>query len=203
MSKPIIVVRPPSNHGLGSSRFAGRKSASLRLRLVRRSPRSEQSIGTTGIAGGFSTRRQRCSCREPHPGTGCPAVSQGPRSHVDCGRMSRAIGTACRDEQYHDVSRQAGPYRPDAGLPLIVPGGTRGRTGRNPPGPHRSQPDIDAAAERSGEEALGTLTGIGRRFETNSPQLQQMLLDLEVAARHDVTILLIGETGAGRLTFPS
>jgi transcriptional regulator with PAS, ATPase and Fis domain len=42
------------------------------------------------------------------------------------------------------------------------------------------------------------LTGIGRRFETNSPQLQQMLLDLEVAARHDVTILLIGETGAGK-----
>lgn len=48
------------------------------------------------------------------------------------------------------------------------------------------------------EKALGTLTGIGRRFETNSPQLQQMLLDLEVAARHDVTILLIGETGAGK-----
>lgn len=50
-----------------------------------------------------------------------------------------------------------------------------------------------------GEETpLGALTGMGRKFETNSPQLQQMLLDLEVAARHDVTILLIGETGAGK-----
>jgi DNA-binding NtrC family response regulator len=48
------------------------------------------------------------------------------------------------------------------------------------------------------EKTLGVLTGIGRRFETNSPQLQQMLLDLEIAARHDVTILLIGETGAGK-----
>jgi DNA-binding NtrC family response regulator len=48
------------------------------------------------------------------------------------------------------------------------------------------------------EKSLGVLTGMGRRFETNSPQLQQMLLDLEVAARHDVTILLIGETGAGK-----
>ncbi len=48
------------------------------------------------------------------------------------------------------------------------------------------------------EKSLGVMTGIGRRFETNSPQLQQMLLDLEVAARHDVTILLIGETGAGK-----
>lgn len=48
------------------------------------------------------------------------------------------------------------------------------------------------------EKVLGSLTGVGRRFETNSPHLQQMLLDLEVAARHDVTILLIGETGAGK-----
>jgi transcriptional regulator with PAS, ATPase and Fis domain len=48
------------------------------------------------------------------------------------------------------------------------------------------------------EKPLGVMTGMGRRFETNSPQLQQMLLDLEVAARHDVTILLIGETGAGK-----
>lgn len=42
------------------------------------------------------------------------------------------------------------------------------------------------------------LMGISRRFETFSPQLKQMLSDLEVAARHDVTILLIGETGAGK-----
>src|SRR5690606_25309236 len=34
--------------------------------------------------------------------------------------------------------------------------------------------------------------------ETHSPQLRQMLLDLEIAAKHDVTILLIGETGSGK-----
>ena len=48
------------------------------------------------------------------------------------------------------------------------------------------------------EQSLGVMTGISRRFETNSPHLNQMLLDLEVAARHDVSILLIGETGAGK-----
>ncbi|WP_010587002.1 sigma-54 interaction domain-containing protein [Schlesneria paludicola] len=48
------------------------------------------------------------------------------------------------------------------------------------------------------DEPLGVLTGISRRYETNSPHLKQMLFDLEVAARHDVTILLIGETGAGK-----
>ena len=48
------------------------------------------------------------------------------------------------------------------------------------------------------EPPLGALMGISRRFETNSPQLKQMLSDLEIAARHNVTILLIGETGAGK-----
>ncbi|MFO1093451.1 MAG: sigma-54 dependent transcriptional regulator [Planctomycetaceae bacterium] len=37
-----------------------------------------------------------------------------------------------------------------------------------------------------------------RRFETQSPALAQMLDDLTVAAAHDVTILLIGETGSGK-----
>lgn len=43
-----------------------------------------------------------------------------------------------------------------------------------------------------------TLAGLTRSFETNTPRLRMMLADLEVAARHDVTILLIGETGAGK-----
>lgn len=48
------------------------------------------------------------------------------------------------------------------------------------------------------ESPSGVLQGISRKFETYSPQFKQMLADLEVAARHDVTILLIGETGAGK-----
>jgi two-component system, NtrC family, response regulator AtoC len=43
-----------------------------------------------------------------------------------------------------------------------------------------------------------TLAGLTRSFETNNPRLRMMLADLEVAARHDVTVLLIGETGAGK-----
>ncbi len=55
------------------------------------------------------------------------------------------------------------------------------------------------AAPGPGEgQPLLVLTGINRRFETFSPHLKQMLSDLEVAARHDVTILLIGETGSGK-----
>ncbi len=55
-----------------------------------------------------------------------------------------------------------------------------------------------AIGDHTEEQPLGVLTGISRRYETNSPHLKQMLVDLEVAARHDVTILLIGETGAGK-----
>jgi DNA-binding NtrC family response regulator len=42
------------------------------------------------------------------------------------------------------------------------------------------------------------LHGISRKFETNSPPLRRMLVELEVAAQHDVTVLLIGETGSGK-----
>ena len=40
--------------------------------------------------------------------------------------------------------------------------------------------------------------GLTRSFETSSPRLKRMLADLEIAAQHDVTILLIGETGSGK-----
>ncbi len=42
------------------------------------------------------------------------------------------------------------------------------------------------------------VAGLTRRFETNTPRMRMMLSDLEVAAGHDVTVLLIGETGAGK-----
>jgi DNA-binding NtrC family response regulator len=42
------------------------------------------------------------------------------------------------------------------------------------------------------------LKGLTRQFETEDPLLQRMLSDLEIAAKHDVTILLIGETGSGK-----
>jgi transcriptional regulator with PAS, ATPase and Fis domain len=42
------------------------------------------------------------------------------------------------------------------------------------------------------------LRGITCKFETQTPRLRRMLEELEVAARHDVTTLLIGETGSGK-----
>ena len=51
---------------------------------------------------------------------------------------------------------------------------------------------------KTSSQADAVLHGITRRFETNTPQLHRMLLDLEIAAQHDVTVLMIGETGSGK-----
>ena len=42
------------------------------------------------------------------------------------------------------------------------------------------------------------IEGLTRSFETHTPRMRQMLSELEIAAAHDVTILLIGETGSGK-----
>jgi DNA-binding NtrC family response regulator len=57
----------------------------------------------------------------------------------------------------------------------------------DPPEPHAG---IDGLPAAQGD--------IAAHFETNSASLRRMLDDLSIAASHDVTILLIGETGAGK-----
>lgn len=52
--------------------------------------------------------------------------------------------------------------------------------------------------ERDPPLSQAVLQGVTRRFETNSVVLKRMIEDLAVAAEHDVTILLIGETGSGK-----
>jgi DNA-binding NtrC family response regulator len=55
------------------------------------------------------------------------------------------------------------------------------------------RPDCEPEAEEG-----FVLSGLTRQFATNAPALRLMLADLEVAARHDVTVLLVGETGSGK-----
>ena len=51
---------------------------------------------------------------------------------------------------------------------------------------------------QSTDSRAAVLSGIFRQFETHTPQLKQMLEELAIAADKDVTMLLIGETGAGK-----
>ena len=45
------------------------------------------------------------------------------------------------------------------------------------------------------------LGGLTRQFETRAPRMKRMLSELEIAASHDVTLMLIGETGCGKTFF--
>lgn len=104
------------------------------------------------------------------------------------GTLDRAVLLKSFQTLFPQESSEATPPVPPPATPVSVR-------------PMASAPQVTSTLlpnDLGEEKSLGVLTGIGRRFETNSPQLQQMLLDLEVAARHDVTILLIGETGAGK-----
>jgi DNA-binding NtrC family response regulator len=57
-------------------------------------------------------------------------------------------------------------------------------------------PDTFPALQKTESDVV--VHGLTRRFETSTPRIKLMLSDLEVAAKHDVTLLMIGETGAGK-----
>ena len=63
-----------------------------------------------------------------------------------------------------------------------------------------TMPSLDEVCDLENDTtpSAAVLHGITRRFETHTPQLRRMLEELEIAAQHDVTILLIGETGSGK-----
>ncbi len=61
-----------------------------------------------------------------------------------------------------------------------------------------SVPVAPAVSSSSSGYQESVFEGVTRQFETRSPELKKMLDDLMIAAGHDVTILLIGETGSGK-----
>lgn len=63
---------------------------------------------------------------------------------------------------------------------------------------HDQKTNHDETINTKAAYAETVLNGLSRQFKTNTPHMKEMLLDLEIAASHDVTILLIGETGAGK-----
>ena len=59
----------------------------------------------------------------------------------------------------------------------------------------------EALPERLAADSISNFepaAGLADRFASNTPSLQWMLRELEIAAAHDVTILLVGETGVGK-----
>lgn len=70
---------------------------------------------------------------------------------------------------------------------------------RFPLSPDEDASDADLLSNVAEQDSADMVfEGVTRRFETSSPLLREMLEELAIAAAHDVTILLVGETGSGK-----
>lgn len=103
---------------------------------------------------------------------------------------TRIIELPSHDESYHELVEQIFE-----------------RTANNSASPDpRDSANVRAAFRSSRAEscvtdsaaAMSDQISMCERFRTRTPELRTMLRRLEVAARHNVTILLIGETGSGK-----
>ena len=56
-------------------------------------------------------------------------------------------------------------------------------------------PPVSENEETNSPVPAGSLS---RKFQTKTPAMRRMLDELQIAAEHDVTVMLIGETGAGK-----
>lgn len=126
---------------------------------------------------------------------------------------TRMIGLTNNDESYRElVDEILRPEKSSEIAPLVneavaelfnshLPAPSMQRM--TEPLPHASRLQssrLNAADDvRNRSEIADSVPGLmAEKFRTRTPELRTMLKRLEVAARHNVTILLIGETGAGK-----
>ena len=81
------------------------------------------------------------------------------------------------------------PVPPPAAMPMVPPMPTANAIAFERP---------TVRADFAPSNSLNESSQFADQFRTRTPELRQMLRRLEVAARHSVTILLIGETGSGK-----
>lgn len=139
--------------------------------------------------------------------------------HID--RIPQEVFQFCRiielsnhDENYHELVEEI--LLPSATKTGSIPGGNQPDSSRTSDAATKApaaSPDAMNRADLSkvaksvspvappGHQANAATIDPGsmaERFRTRTPELRTMLRRLEVAARHNVTILLIGETGSGK-----
>ncbi|HWL06886.1 MAG TPA: sigma-54 dependent transcriptional regulator [Planctomicrobium sp.] len=106
------------------------------------------------------------------------------KQHSDKPQVNRYTGPVSAIELRALISRTLDTERP--------------RISEETPAKTQIEPIHTPAQAVSSERGESVFEGVTRQFETRSPELKQMLDDLMIAAGHDVTILLIGETGSGK-----
>ena len=140
-----------------------------------------------------------------------------PQEILHCARIAEF---SQHDESYHELLEQI--LRPEtvataaqkspltAAVPTAGPESSASiseGSGLAPPLKSAATLAESSAANSAGNSRIAKLIGtsapvescgMADRFRTRTPELRTMLRRLEVAARHNVTILLIGETGSGK-----
>lgn len=137
---------------------------------------------------------------------------------VEISSYCRIIELSNRDESYHELAEQiySASTSPSTSKVTSTPGvGSLDSSVVSETSPEEfpavssdmnsaakvsNSPRLDSVASRGDESkpSTGHVGGMAERFRTRTPELRTMLRRLEVAARHNVTILLIGETGSGK-----
>lgn len=79
-----------------------------------------------------------------------------------------------------------------------TPGEVENWIGPMPVQPMAAAPSVETREVAAFQRDEAVLNGLSRNYETRTPSMRLMLSELEVAARHDVSVLLIGETGTGK-----
>lgn len=128
----------------------------------------------------------------------CPEILE---RRAACSRLHHIKGFASEAELLLDIDSIVSPEEEV----LVSETVALNALGNNAsPGMNSGSGNTAAANRHQPEENLplesdtSILHGITRQFETNSHEMKIMLNELEIAAQHDVTVLLIGETGAGK-----
>ncbi|HAW26948.1 MAG TPA: sigma-54-dependent Fis family transcriptional regulator, partial [Planctomycetaceae bacterium] len=126
----------------------------------------------------------------------CPEILE---RRTACSSMMHIKGFASEAELLLEIDSCLNPEEKIVVTQSAMLNASLGATSSGSAPGNKSTTKRSAAADTSRESTENTGEhGITRRFETNSHEMKLMLNELEIAAQHDVTVLLIGETGAGK-----
>ncbi|MBA4029448.1 MAG: sigma-54-dependent Fis family transcriptional regulator [Planctomyces sp.] len=136
----------------------------------------------------------------------CPESLQKRADETDLTHFKGRVDSQILAQTFRELADRQSAVEPAAPARRPLPSAPESRPAANrshetPAGlvpPAAAPAPVVRSSASLAEDLAASANSISKRFETNSPQLQQMLADLEIAARHDVTIMLIGETGAGK-----
>ncbi len=121
----------------------------------------------------------------------CPEILE---RRATCNNMLHIKGFDSEAELLLEIDSGLNPEEAVVGTKSLAMSSSYATTSEKTPRPQQtSSSNLGHEVEKVVEEP-----GIARSFETNSHEMKIMLNELEIAAQHDVTVLLIGETGSGK-----